>query len=180
MASDFEELVVRVRDHYLEQFWQFIEEQKKSCSVGTNELKIQANGDTGAYRNLYCMDFATNENGKIGLVELAADRFLLFDPLTFDCGRATLLVDHLRWGDVVIEHDLPDVPADEIATWFDRWFGPDDQQTDMIHSLFLEPGEISIDMGTAPPGALYDMLELLEGAGARTLRITASVAEPEE
>ncbi len=41
MAGDFQELVVRVRDHYLEQFWEFADEQSKQCTVGTAELKIQ-------------------------------------------------------------------------------------------------------------------------------------------
>ncbi len=84
-------------------------------------------------------------------MEFAAENCLLFDPLNFDVGSATLLVDHFRWGDVVIEH-----------------------------SLTLSPGQISIDMGTAPPEALYEMLGLLEHAGARSLRITASQAEPED
>jgi hypothetical protein len=179
MGKDFEELVVRVRDHYLKQFWEFADEQKGQCTVGTAELKIEINGPSKFYKRVYCVDYATND-GEIRVVELSAGKFLLFDPNTFDCGRATLLVDHLRWDDVVIEHDLPDLPADAVETWFERWFGPDDQQTNIIHSLLLRPGEVSIDMGTGPPEALYDMLALLEQAGARTMRITASQAEPED
>jgi hypothetical protein len=183
MPGEFEDLVVRVRDHYLEQFWAFVEEQKARWPESASELKIQSNGgSSGIYKNLYCMDFVKKENGEIGFVELSPERFLRFDPVTFDCGRATLLVDHLRWYDVVIEHDAPDVPADAIEAWFEHWFDPDDaamRQTEIIHSLALTPGEISIDMGTAPPDALYEMLGLLERAGARSLRLTAGTAEPE-
>jgi hypothetical protein len=182
MAGDFEDLVVRVRDHYLEQFWKLADQASESCTVGTAELKIKLNDPpSDLYKGLWCVDYATND-GQIGVKEFAVDKFLLFDPVTFDCGRATLLVDHLRWGDVVIEHDLPDVPADAIEEWFEHWFDPEDavmRQTEIIHSLVLRPGEISIDMGTAPPQALYDMLGLLEQAGAKNLRLTASQAEPD-
>jgi hypothetical protein len=182
MANDLEDLVVRVRDHYLEQFWELAEQRGKQCTNGTAELKLGLNGPSSMYKNCYCVDYATND-GKVELFEFAVDRFLLFDPVTFDCGRASLIVDHLRWDDVVIEHDLPDVPADAIEDWFEQWFDPDDaamRQTEIIHSLSLAPGRVSIDMGTAPPEALYDMLGLLEQAGARTLRLTASQAEPDD
>lgn len=182
MAGDFEDLVGRVRDHYLAQFWKLADQASKECKVGTAELKIGLNGPSEFYKSRYCADYATND-GKIAVIEFAVDKFLLFDPVTFDCGRATLLVDHLRWSDLVIEHDLPDVPADEIEEWFEHWFDPDDaamRQTEIIHSLALEPGKISIDMGTAPAEALYDMLGLLEHAGARNLRLTASQAEPDD
>jgi hypothetical protein len=182
MAGDFEDLVVRVRDHFLEQFWALADQASEQSTVGTAELKIQLNGPSDVYKGLWCVDYATND-GKIEVKEFAVDKFLLFDPVTFDCGRATLLVDHLRWDDVVIEHDLPDVPVDAIEEWFEHWFDPDDaamRQTEIIHSLHLTPGHVSIDMGTAPPEALYDMLGLLERAGARTLRITADSAEPED
>ncbi len=182
MAGDFEDLVGRVRDHYLAQFWELADQASKRCTNGTAELKIGLNGQSQFYKNCYCVDYATND-GKIEVVEFVVEKFLMFDPVTFDCGRASLLVDHLRWGDVVIEHDLPDVPADEIEEWFEHWFDPDDaamRQTEIIHSLHLTPGAVSMDMGTAPPEALYDMLGLLEHAGARNLRLTASQAEPDD
>ena len=182
MGGEFEDLVVRVRDHYLEQFWELADQTSKRCTVGTAELKLGLNGESGLYKNCYCVDYATND-GKIEVMEFAVEKFLLFDPVTFDCGRATLLVDHLRWDDVEIEHDLRDIPADAIESWFEHWFDPDDaamRQTEIIHSLLLRPGRVGIDMGTAPPEALYDMLGLLERAGARTLRITAGKAEPQD
>lgn len=183
MAGEFEDLVGRVRGHYLEQFWELADQASARCTNGTAELKIQLNKPSSdLYRGLWCVDYATND-GKIEVKEFAVDKFLMFDPVTFDCGRATLLVDHLRWDDVVIEHDLPDLPADAIEEWFEHWFDPEDavmRQTEIIHSLHLTPGRVSIDMGTAPAEALYDMLGLLEHGGARTLRITAGSAEPED
>jgi len=182
MAGEFENLVVRVRDHYLEQFWELANQRASRCTVGTAELKIQLNGPSELYKRLYCVDYATKD-GEIEVFEFAVEKFLLFDPVTFDCGQATLVVDHLRWDDVMIEHDLPDVPADAVDKWFEHWFDPEDaadRQTEIIHSLVLRPARITIDMGTAPPEALYGMLALLERAGARNLRITAGRAEPDD
>jgi hypothetical protein len=36
---------------------------------------------------------------------------------------------------------------------------------------------LSVDFGTAPPEAFWDMLELLERAGAITIRISSSKAD---
>jgi hypothetical protein len=49
----------------------------------------------------------------------------------------------------------------------------------VIHSLLIEPGVIDIDFGTAPPEAFWEMLGLLQSAGARTIRISSSRDEAE-
>jgi len=84
----------------------------------------------------------------------------------------------LEWDHVLIRHDLPEVPP-TVEAWFDRWFGPDDQQTDMIHWLSLSAGEIACDLGTAPEEALYDLFDCLEGAGAKTVRLSSGRGEAE-
>lgn len=181
MADPFEELVTRVREHYLEQFWKFVEEQKERCPTGTNELKIQSNGPRETlHRNLYCFDFATNHDGKIGFVELEPDKFLSFEPFVVDYGRMAVRVDELEWDRIIVRHDLGELPPGAIDAWFDRWFGPDDQQTDMIHWLGSNTSEISCDLGTAPEDAFYDLLDLLEGAGVKTVQISSGRAEAEE
>jgi hypothetical protein len=48
---------------------------------------------------------------------------------------------------------------------------------DVIHSLLVEPGTLSVDMGTAASDALWDVLDLLEKAGAQSIRISASRAD---
>jgi hypothetical protein len=179
MPGDFEKLVVRVREHYLEQFWAFIEQEKQGCTAGASELKIEINGEPDVYKKAYCIDFACND-GEVRLIELVPERVLSFDPFAVHHGHLAIQVDYLRWDDIVIRHDLAEVPPAAVEGWFELWYGPDDRQTNMIHSLSIDPGEIDIDMGTAPPEALYDMLELLERAGARRVQLTASRAEAED
>jgi len=179
MASEFEELVVRIREHYLEQFRAFVEEQRQNCKAGASELKLEINGESDRFSKAYCIDFACND-GEVRLIELVPDRFLSFDSFVAHHGHLAIEVEHLSWDDIVIRHDLEEVPPAAVETWFDLWYGPDDRQTNMIHSFGLSDGEISIDMGTAPAEALHDMFHLLERAGARRVQLTASRAEAED
>ena len=43
----------------------------------------------------------------------------------------------------------------------------------MIHSLRIKPLYVSIDLGTAPAEALFEMIDLLRRAGVKTLQIEA-------
>jgi hypothetical protein len=77
-----------------------------------------------------------------------------------------------------------DVPDELVAAWFDRWFDPDEKRydanaplTEAIHSLLIRSGLVSIDMGTAQPGAFWEMLDLLGKAGATFVRVSSSRAE---
>ena len=173
MSVRFGDLVERARALYLEQFHDFVEKQRQSCSVGRAEVKL--GGVDGAYGSAYCVDFLSND-GQLKLIEFAPDRCLSFDRIVADYGRMTLHVDDLRWNDVVIDHDLDTLPADAVATWFGRWYGPDDQETGMIHSLLIELRHISADLGTAPLEALFELISLLEKAGAKSLQIRAGRA----
>jgi hypothetical protein len=174
MAGNFGELVDRVREHYVEQFKDFVEKQKKTCIRAGAEVKL--GGVEGVFKSSYCVDFLCND-GELKLIELAPDRYLSFDRLVADYGRMTLQVDDLRWDDIVIDHDLDVLPADAVETWFDRWHGPDNQKTNMIHSLLIEPRYISADLGTAPSEALFELISLLEKAGAKSLQIRAGRAK---
>ena len=73
------------------------------------------------------------------------------------------------------------LPPNGVADWFRRWFDPDDERqvegaelSNVIHSLVVRRGVLGTDLGTAPPEALLEMLEILEGAGATIIRIGSS------
>jgi hypothetical protein len=170
MTIRFGDLVERARDLYLEQFRDFVEKQKKSCRVGGAEVKL--GGVDEAYRTAYCVDFLSND-GQVKLIEFAPDRCLSLDRLVAARGGLTVHVDDLRWDDIVMDHDLDTLPADEVEKWFSRWYGPDDQETNMIHVLLIKPRHISIDLGTAPSEALFEIIDLLEKAGVKSLQIRA-------
>lgn len=176
--------IARVRDHYVEQFRAFAEEQKQSCEAGASELKIQLSEQSELFQHLYCVDFLRNENGQTRAVELLPDRFLKFDTISGSFGTAKLVIEHLRWDDVLIYHDLTILPSNEIADWFERWFDPEDRRLDqkaqlssVIHSLLIQPGVLTMDFGTAPPEAFWDILDVLERARATSIRVSSSRAE---
>ncbi len=182
--DDITRFIARVRDHYVEQFRAFADEQKRHCETGASEVKLQLSEQSELFQRLYCVDFLRNENGQPRPVELLPDRFLKFDTLSGSFGAARLVIEHLRWDDVTIHHDLALLPPEAIANWFEQWFDPDDRRFDqaaqlsgVIHSLLIQPGAISIDLGTAPPEAFWDILGVLERARATSIRVSSSRAD---
>jgi hypothetical protein len=181
-------LVEQVRNHYVEQFRVFAEEQRKGCIQGGSEVKLQLSTESRIYRSLYCADFIKNDEEREGpqIAELLPDSFLDFPPFSIELDDGMLVVDHMRWNDIVISHDVSDVPLTEIDGWFCRWFDPEDMRyvedapfSDNIHSLMIEPYLLSVDFGTAQGAAFTDLLDLLVRAGARNVRISYSGAEDE-
>jgi hypothetical protein len=176
--------IARVRDHYVEQFTAFADEQKQGCETGASEVKLQLSEQSELYQRLYCVDFLRNENGQARPVELLPDRFLRFDTISGSFGAARLVIEHLRWDDVTIYHDLTLLPSEAMADWFEHWFDPDDRRLDqsaqlsgIVHSLLIKPGVIHVDFGTAPPEAFWGILDALERAGATSIRVSSSRAE---
>jgi hypothetical protein len=176
-------LVTRVRDHYVDQFRAFAKQQRASCTVGAAEVKLRLNAQSGLLNRLYCVDFIKN-GGAQEIVELQPEYFLTFEPIAGTFKDASLLIEHLRWDDVLIRHNLDEVPPEPLSRWFQLWFDPDDVRHDpsaelsvVIHSVLLQPNCISIDFGSADPNAFWDMLQLLEEAGATSLEISSSRAE---
>jgi hypothetical protein len=119
------------------------------------------------------------------VIELQPEHILTFDPIEGSFGAASLVIEHLRWDDVLLQHDLAVVPSDRLAMWFGHWFDPDDDRqepnadtSNVIHSLLVQPQMLSIDFGTADPEAFWQILELLEGSGATKIRIGSSKSEP--
>lgn len=180
---DVTAFIARIRDHYVDQFRSFAEHQRANSTSGASEVKLQLGEHSKVFDRLYCADFVKNDGGAI-VVELQPDSFLSFEPIGGSFGPAALSIDHLRWDDVVIEHDLAALPAESLSRWFRLWFDPQDERHDetaelsgVIHSLIDQPHSISIDFGTADPEAFWDMLQLLDDAGATRIRIGSSRAE---
>ena len=201
---DVVDLVTRVRDHFIEQFGAFVEQQEDACKFGSPEVKLQMSPDSALYEQLYCVDFikpsgeadeSDEDDGEEldedeineGMVDFQPGFFLEFDPTSGTFGSMAVEIEQLRWDDVIIRHDLEPLPEDRIAEWFELWFDPEDERYDpearfggIIHSLLVEPGLISVDFGTAPVNAFWDLLELLESSGAKRAVIACTPEEDEE
>ncbi|CAA9234564.1 MAG: hypothetical protein AVDCRST_MAG93-1037 [uncultured Chloroflexia bacterium] len=177
-----EAFISQIRDHYLEQFKLFVEQQRLTCAQGAAEVKLSLGDESEFYEQLYCADFIRND-GEPQIVELQPDRTLNFDVIEGSYGDAALEIAGLRWDDVVIHYDAPE-PVAALAAWFDRWFDPADERHvegqalgNVIHSLLVQPNMLSMDLGSAQTEALWEVLDLLEAAGSTSLRIDTSVNE---
>jgi len=176
------DFVSQIREDYLRQFEAFVDKQTRSSLKGASEVKLRLSNESQVYQHLYCADFIKNDGEEPEVIELQPN-VLCFEPLSGFFGGAALTIEHLRWDDVVIHHDASE-PSNGLASWFSRWFDPEDRRHDgsvkmgdVIHSLLVEPGTLSVDMGTAASDALWDVLDLLEKAGAQSIRISASRAD---
>ncbi len=177
-----EAFISQIREHYLDQFKAFVERQRLACAQGAAEVKLHLSDDSEVYQHLYCADFIKND-GAPQVIELQPERTLDFDVIDGSFGGATLVIEHLRWDDVVVHHDAPE-PVHALASWFGRWFDPEDERHvegeqvgNVIHSLLVQPATLNIDLGSAEPDALWELLDFLEEAGATSLRITSSRIE---
>lgn len=85
---------------------------------------------------------------------------------------------------MLIRHDVDALPSNLLSHWFQLWFDPEDACHDpnaelsgIIHSMLLQPHCISIDFGSANPDAFWDILQLLEDAGASRIQVSSSRAK---
>lgn len=173
----------RIRDHYAEQLLVFVADQRRNSIRGEAEVKIELEPGSKVFRSLVCADFVRND-GEPEVITFAPDRALGFDPVTARLGNADLEIERLRWDDVVVQHNASFDPETTLGGWFERWFDPDDRRYqggqdlgNVIHSLIVEPGKLAVDFGSAAPDALWELLDLLERAGATELRISGSPVE---
>ena len=176
-------LVARARNHYVAQFEEFIERQSSGCSRGAAEVKLLLSDKTQLFRHMYCADFVKNDAGA-AIVDLQPEHVLSFDMIAGTFGRAEARIERLRWDDVIVRHDLPALREEIFTGWFERWFDPDEKRYEptlklsgKIHSLLVETAAVNVDLGTAPTDAFWQLLEVLESAGASDIEVSAGSAK---
>lgn len=174
---DIEGLIKEVRDHFLDQFRDFIRQERQSCSKGGPEVKLQLSQTSGIYRHLYCADFIRNDD-QPNVIEFIPEYQLEFAPVTGKFGNIVIEIIAFRWDRVKITHTLPDLDHAHIDAWFDDWFDPDDRKYDQnsefshtIHSVTIEGQEICVDFGSAPVDAFWSLMGILEKSGAPQIKI---------
>jgi hypothetical protein len=182
MSAD--EIIARVRDHYVDQFRAFARRQQQSCTRGAAEVKMQLSERSRLFQRLYCADFIKNDESA-AVIEFKPDRVLSFPTISGRLGGATLLIEQFRWDDAVFNHDAGALLPEQLRNWFDHWFDPEDHRasteaevSNVIHSMLVESGLVSVDFGTAVPEALWEMLAVLEGAGATAIRLSSPAPNP--
>jgi hypothetical protein len=176
--TDIYALIEQVRGSYLTDFRSFVERQHQACKTGAAEVKMQLSGQSKLFSRFYCVDFVNNDDGEPDAIEFVFDQYFSFTGLRGDLGDLSVTFTSMRWNDVIIAHDLDEIPADTLAAWFDEWFDPTDERHDSsaefsnnIHSLLVEPRMLKVDFGTAPVEAFWELINLLDELGTRDATI---------
>lgn len=176
------DLFDQVRDHYVEQFEQFIDQQSDACTRGGAEMKFQVSEDSGLYRRLVIIDFVKNDD-RVEAIAFSPEHILQFGALSAMLGKMRIVVEALRWDNVALHFSSE--ASLQIDDWFEQWFDPEERRHDpeakvgsVIHSLSVQPGQLSIDLGTAPGQALWHLLEEMERSGVEQVVINSDIEQP--
>jgi hypothetical protein len=171
-------LVIEIRDHYVAQFRAFILQQRAMSHAGSPEVKFELPQGTAAYRAYAIVDFLRNDDGPESIF-FEPEGMLVFDPIEGQMGTADLTIQGLRWDALVIEHDAPAIEQ-AIADWFEKWFDPDEVDLDpeaelsgCIHSVYVAPQKLHVDLGTAEAEAFWELLEAIIAGQATKIRVFA-------
>lgn len=177
----------QMRDYYVDQFLAFVGEQRQDSKQGAAEVLLQLSEESGAYQGMYRADFIRDDSEEPELVDFIPEAELSFEPIEGTIGDAELVIEHLRWDDVVISHDVEELPPEHIAAWFRTWFDPQGERqvanaelTETVHSLVVAEGVLGVDFGTAPSEALEDLLSMLVDAGATQIHVGCSDEDEDE
>jgi len=172
---DTEAIIAQIRDRYVDQFKHFAAKQQGQCTRGAAEVKFQLDKSSGFFDAFYCADFVRNDNDP-QVVELAPDTAPTFDPISEQRETLQLTLKPFTWDNAHIEHDAAEIAAYELSEWFHRWFDPADERhvanaqiSDVIHNATVQRTSVAVDFGTAQPAALWDLIEILKRAGARSV-----------
>lgn len=175
-------LLEAARKVHIEQFAGFIEEMAAAYTKGAAEVKMELSEGSQCLERFYCADFMCND-GTAGIREMIPEDVLNLRDERLLLNGIELLVDDLVWDDVMLAHDSGTIDRERFEPWFLRWCDPDDVRPRpdgpfslAAHSMILSPGEIWTDLGTATPDALIGLLDILRGAGARQVTVSASRA----
>jgi hypothetical protein len=175
--------LTRLRDHYVDQLRAFLAEQRRTSARGESEVKIELEPGSPFFHSVTCADFVRND-GEPEIVEFTAGRVLGFQPVYTKLGRADLTIETLRWDDVIVRHNGSFNAEQVFDGWFDKWLDPNDRRYrtnvdigNVVHALAVEPQKLTVDFGSAAPDAFWELLNLLEGAGATEIAITGSPVE---
>ena len=182
--ADAKFFLSRIRDHYVDQLRAFLAMQRRNSVRGESEVKLELEPGSPIFHSLSCADFVRND-GEPEIIDFTPERVLGFESISTSLGNAEVTIADLRWDDIVIRHDASFDSEQVLGGWFDKWFDPADSRYrpgaelgNVIHLLAVEPGKLSIDFGSAAPDAFWELLNVIQRAGATQLHVSNTPAEP--
>jgi hypothetical protein len=176
-------LAAQVREHYIKALLASFVEFKAAYSPSSLEVMFELQRQESLPYRLYRADMAANVSGEAKLQEVNASTHLSFKPFKLDTGGSLVATLHpVVWNDVGIKTNVR-LPDALIEDWAMQWLDMDDHHAQdenglqgVIHSISRddtgdEGTELTVDFGSAPVGALNDLIEILRTCGVLYITI---------
>ncbi|SMH51139.1 hypothetical protein [Mesorhizobium australicum] len=173
------ERIKKIRDEYVERELEPAIARLSAKSPNPNRPEVKFGEIDGVYKGLAAVDWA--ESGpEFHATVVAGYVRVSFPPMTADYRQMSLEIAPFHWDSLSIEFEKDTVGQSRFEQWFDRWFDIDDERVSdggvsgIIHSAIVEPKRISLDMGSAPSDALFELLDVLRESGVKQARLGPS------
>ncbi|WP_127115640.1 hypothetical protein [Shimia sediminis] len=171
------ELLIELQSAYATQFEAAYEENLPKFQSLHPEIAFEISGTT--YRKLFVVDFIGGDHDGSGAIEIVPNPEALRGPAETSIGSMQVVFSALAWDSVRIEAQ----PTMALPEGFDRWFNawldvdkvPESGQlmTGIIHSVVQEGNALTVDFGSAPPSAAFELFDLYRKDGAVTLTVSS-------
>ena len=175
--SDLLTLAAQIREHYIKALLASFAEFRAAYSPSALEVMFELQRQESLPYRLYRADMAANASSEAKLQEVNPSTHLSFESFELDTGGGLVAAAHpVVWNDVGIKANvrLPDAP---IEAWAMKWLDMYDHHAQdenglqgVIHSISRddkgnEGTELTVDFGSAPVGALNDLIEVMRKCG---------------
>ena len=176
MSQDFLAVIDRVRTPYVDGFKRWLGEQIKAHPQGAGEHLFEIKAETNFARKLCRVDFVLNGGDNAARKEFSTGKIVAFPPMEGEVDGVSVQLNPFRWDNVIVE--IPNAIWDRDLTiaWFNKWFGfangspvrsPVGKPGEHIHiCAWVEPGQLRLDMGSAPSLALLELVKVGQQSGA--------------
>jgi len=165
------------RTHYLNQYRSFIEHQRETGRAGEGEVLLETD-DVRLLDGLLVADYGFTGPEDASVIRFEPTRGLQFNPVEVALNGAEIIIERLRWDEVVITTDTPLPDADRLRPWFRAFLQPQDVPEDqheplanVLHSVAFDDDRLMIDFGSAPTEALFELLLRLIKGGAKHIQL---------
>ncbi|MER8862518.1 hypothetical protein NKI19_02200 [Mesorhizobium sp. M0751] len=174
--DDVQELVRLIRQKYVDYFVAAAGELARN-SQGSHATEIKFSNVDSFYRNLIAVDFVGND-GQPNPQFINSETYVKFSPdIHAGIGGVDVLVSPFKWDEVHFKFPVNELDGDLFDEWFRGWFDIDGEREtsetvgNIIHSVQLLDGQLTIDFGTAEVDAFWHLLQILSRSGVRSLAI---------
>ena len=183
MSINLEELLGKVRDHYLTGYRRAIGSYRERFTPGGPEVLLETDQSAPLVYRYYRMDLASGSTNPPDMTEVNLDSHLEFEPLTFDHDGLEVRLTPVVWNGVECRVEPALAHDADLQAWALRWVDPEERAVPdsdglgaYVHSVTVPRSDatgttFSIDFGSAPVQSVLELLSVLRKAGVRSVAL---------